>query len=70
MEKEVEEKNAYIQKKRKEKAEWGENSKNLSPGKHKEAVKKINKDSMDEGSWNKDMPKQENMAVLLPMKLK
>ena len=25
---------------------------------------------MDEGSWNKDMPKQENMAVLLPMKLK
>jgi len=40
-----------------EKAEWGENSKNLSTGKHKEAVKKINKDSMDEGSWNRDMPK-------------
>ena len=39
-----------------EKANGGENWENLIPIKQIEAVKKINKDSMDKGRWNRDMP--------------
>ena len=40
--------------KRKQKGE--KNWDNLIPGKQKEAVKKISKDSTDKGRWNRDMP--------------